>query len=554
MEPEIVEIASKDLDGLDRLRSRRRALTALFAASTAAIPAHAGGIGKPMGVLINASDFGVAADGVTDDAPALRRAMAAIKDGCALILPPGTIALGSPGWTGLSIERQKNICIQGNATTLKWLSQPSQATGPFGPTGLRLLGCKNASVRDVQIDGNGIDCIGLGLESCDRCVVSGVEAFAHGAANGRGLGQLVSCRGRDNAWLDCCSRDSTRGSQFRGFYLGNGNSGWGETDLRIQGCCARDNDATGFAIGAAGLICAGSMAANNVGAGFISGTAKGSGSTDHLFIGNISRGNAFHGWQTDVYGPNAERVVLSGNNFSNNAHCGALCHKGTDIAICGNVFINNGESTRAGAIEISSSNRVTITDNLIRGDAAHGVCISTAMNTNRVNDLIIANNQWVGSAAKTVWLEALDSGCSLTQICCNANTVTGGTHGLYLGTSAPGAIIDNVIVSNNIASGTSVAGFALMDHALGQSTNVRFIGNSGSQPLTTSHGVPAANANNSWNPLVSYGKAFPETGNWLQGTVVYNTEPSPGSPIGWVCTAGGTPGSWRRFGLISMEN
>lgn len=539
--------------GLNMLKSRRRALGALLAAGTAAIPAGAAAIARPTAGLLNASDFGVVADGVTNDAPALSRALAVLKNGSALLLPQGTIALGDPGWVGLSIVRLENICIQGNATVLKWLSLPSQATGPFGATGLRLLSCKNALIRDIQINGNGIDCIGLGLESCERCVVMGVEAFAHGAPHGRGLGQLVSCRGSDNAWLDCVSRDSTPGSQFRGFYLGNGNSGWGETDLKIRGCSARDNDATGFAIGTAGLICLGSIAINNAGAGFISGTAKGSGSTDHLFVGNVSRGNAFHGWQTDVYGPNAERVVLSGNNFSNNAHCGTLCHKGTDIAICGNVFVNNGESTRAGAIEISSSNRVTIADNLIRGDADHGVCISTAMHMNRVKDVIIANNQCVGSAAKTVWLEALDSGSSLSQICCTGNIISGGTHGIYLGTSSAGAVIDDIGVSNNIVSGTSVASFALMDHALGQSTNVRFTGNSGSQNLASSNGAPVANSNNSWNPLVGYGNTPPVAGNWLHGTVVYNSEPSPGFPIGWVCTAGGSPGTWRRFGLIGVE-
>jgi len=552
VQPEAID--GDSVENINTLKSRRHALTAMFAAGAAAIPVHAGIAQKPLGALIDASAFGVVADGITDDAPALRRAAAAMKNGSLLMLPAGTIALGAPGWTGISLVHLEDICIQGNATTLKWLSLPTQATGPFGPTGLRLLNCKNALICDVRINGNGIDCIGLGLESCERCVVRGVEAFAHGAMHGSGLGQLASCRGRDNTWLGCSSRDSTRGSQFRGFYLGNGNSGWGETDLRIQGCSARDNDATGFAIGAAGLICISSRAVNNAGAGFISGTAKGSGSTDHLFVANISQGNAFHGWQTDVYGPNAERVVLSGNNFSNNAHCGALCHKGTDITICSNVFINNGESTGAGAIEISSSNNVIVTDNLIRGDATHGVCISTALHRNRVSDVIIANNRCTGSASNTIWLASLESDSSLTRINCNGNIMAGGTHGIYIGTSAPGAVVDDINVSNNVVSGISVASFALSDYAFGQSTNVRFIGNSGSQPLANSNGAPAVNAYNSWNSAVGHGTAPPQTGTWQHGALIYNTAPSPGQPIGWVCTAGGTPGTWRRFGLISVED
>ena len=37
----------------------------------------------------------------------------------------------------------------------------------------------------------------------------------------------------------------------------------------------------------------------------------------------------------------------------------------------------------------------------------------------------------------------------------------------------------------------------------------------------------------------------------LQGDIVYNTAPVSGGYIGWVCTASGTPGTWKTFGLIS---
>jgi hypothetical protein len=46
-----------------------------------------------------------------------------------------------------------------------------------------------------------------------------------------------------------------------------------------------------------------------------------------------------------------------------------------------------------------------------------------------------------------------------------------------------------------------------------------------------------------------YGSAAPTTGTWKQGDIVYNTTPTSGSYIGWVCTV--APGTWRTFGLIS---
>lgn len=45
--------------------------------------------------------------------------------------------------------------------------------------------------------------------------------------------------------------------------------------------------------------------------------------------------------------------------------------------------------------------------------------------------------------------------------------------------------------------------------------------------------------------------AAPTTGTWRRGDIVYNTTPSSGGYIGWICTAAGTPGTWNTFGLIS---
>jgi len=47
------------------------------------------------------------------------------------------------------------------------------------------------------------------------------------------------------------------------------------------------------------------------------------------------------------------------------------------------------------------------------------------------------------------------------------------------------------------------------------------------------------------------GTAAPTTGNWLRGDIVYNSSPSAGGYLGWVCTSGGAPGTWKEFGAIS---
>ncbi|HEU0098629.1 MAG TPA: right-handed parallel beta-helix repeat-containing protein [Allosphingosinicella sp.] len=54
-----------------------------------------------------------------------------------------------------------------------------------------------------------------------------------------------------------------------------------------------------------------------------------------------------------------------------------------------------------------------------------------------------------------------------------------------------------------------------------------------------------ANARN-----VDYGSGPPASGHHAAGEIVYNVAPAPGGKVGWVCTAAGTPGTWKAFGAI----
>lgn len=47
------------------------------------------------------------------------------------------------------------------------------------------------------------------------------------------------------------------------------------------------------------------------------------------------------------------------------------------------------------------------------------------------------------------------------------------------------------------------------------------------------------------------GTAPPVADTYEQGDIFYNSAPVSGGYIGWVCTVGGTPGTWKTFGLIS---
>jgi hypothetical protein len=45
--------------------------------------------------------------------------------------------------------------------------------------------------------------------------------------------------------------------------------------------------------------------------------------------------------------------------------------------------------------------------------------------------------------------------------------------------------------------------------------------------------------------------AAPSSGTHVQGEIVFNANPSAGGFIGWVCVTGGTPGTWKSWGVIS---
>jgi len=45
--------------------------------------------------------------------------------------------------------------------------------------------------------------------------------------------------------------------------------------------------------------------------------------------------------------------------------------------------------------------------------------------------------------------------------------------------------------------------------------------------------------------------AAPTSGTWQQGTIIWNSSPSAGGTVGWICTTSGTPGTWKAWGNIA---
>ncbi len=100
-------------------------------------------------------------------------------------------------------------------------------------------------------------------------------------------------------------------------------------------------------------------------------------------------------------------------------------------------------------------------------------------------------------------------------------------------------------------------------------SNCRIWGSSANTPnLVTSAKVQAGlrSADNKlilkrWGDQVHYyeqngrkrlsGLAIPKAGNYNQGDIVWNANPTAGGAIGWTCVASGSPGRWKSFGAIA---
>ena len=50
--------------------------------------------------------------------------------------------------------------------------------------------------------------------------------------------------------------------------------------------------------------------------------------------------------------------------------------------------------------------------------------------------------------------------------------------------------------------------------------------------------------------IIGNADSVPTTGSHARGEVVFNNQASAEGKVGWVCVSGGSPGTWKAFGVI----
>lgn len=118
-------------------------------------------------------------------------------------------------------------------------------------------------------------------------------------------------------------------------------------------------------------------------------------------------------------------------------------------------------------------------------------------------------------------------------------------YGVFSNTTTTDLLVENVFVV--LVSGTSRGFYA----GGGDVTFIKNRTTSVTTPLFVVAGTNKREEHNYWNAVINYAASAPAAGTWKVGDLVYNTNPTAGGTVGWICTTAGTPGTWKTFGSIA---
>lgn len=232
-------------------------------------------------------------------------------------------------------------------------------------------------------------------------------------------------------------------------------------------------------------------------------------------------------------------VNINNCQIEENASYGISVTGAEVIGVQNNKILNN---TGAG-IYAGTTNTLSIKDNFIVGNDSYG-CLIEGASGNLIYRLKISGNQVYGNNLHGVYLDYIGSGAVRDNYFVNNSAASSNTYsGVYLSRSS------NVDIQENTYEGTS------------QKYAVDFGASITNNTIKENHIISVgtdylpSSVMNSTNKIKitreGIDSASPTTGSWNSGDIVWNKTPTSAGYIGWVCTVGGTPGTWKEFGLIS---
>ncbi|MCY2961755.1 MAG: right-handed parallel beta-helix repeat-containing protein [Planctomycetota bacterium] len=224
----------------------------------------------------------------------------------------------------------------------------------------------------------------------------------------------------------------------------------------------------------------------------------------------------------------------------------------TDITCTGNVVrtgIGVGILLEADASGVAPtgcsivSNRVSGWRNTRNPDASSGIRLQNSATEKRTRALVAANTvERCGTHG--IHVEDQD-GASLL-----GNTIVASDRSsISVATSKDVQVLSNLVLGTDSGNTGNQAGLHLAEGASGVLAQGNRIESRAKSPSVPSVQDQSGGVN-SIEPQQRRASSPPKSGLWARGDTVWNSEPWPGAPLGWVCTSAGTPGVWDVFGRI----
>jgi hypothetical protein len=283
-----------------------------------------------------------------------------------------------------------------------------------------------------------------------------------------------------------------------------------------------------------------------------------------------TNGSAHHGQPTAMVFSGLVATECSGAAFDTHAWGAGILFDGCVAYSCA----QNGFTIRSSLTTLTSCKAIDclgggyLVAETVARDVAFLGCVAIDVGSHgfHVRDDGVARVRFIGCLVDRCGTNGITvaSGCNdiLVQGCSLLNVGRSVSQGIGVqalpatGTGTGWAVLDNSFAATDAPAGTTggyrqaillaatVSGHATNNRTWNTRTNLAAYGGLDNVRQRDNVRLDVGAA-------VVDGTAAPTTGTWMRGDVIRNTAPAASGFIGWVCTAAGTPGTWKTFGAIS---